>query len=161
MASPVERGWLETELSDERAAGETYRDIIAHGRPALIDTYRRCFARDRLDAPVLPTTKLPARPVGHDHTVALCSRQVPTLQPYLHNTDPSSVAGLPCISVPAGLTTSGLPVGLSFDGPPGSDATILALAHAFELQRAELPAAPRARSAPAPKLNRRPRLQPG
>jgi len=42
------------------------------------------------------------------------------------------VAGLPSISVPAGTTASGLPVGLSFDGPAGADATILALAKAFE-----------------------------
>lgn len=104
----------------------------SHGRPAVIEAYRECFARGRLDALVLPTTRLPARPVGQDETVSINGRSVGTLQAYLRNTDPSAVAGPPSMSVPAGLTSSGLPVGLCFDGLPGADATVMALADAFE-----------------------------
>lgn len=132
MAGPVERGWLENELWGEGVTHERYLDILTHGRPAVIAAYRECFARDRLDALVLPTTRLPARPVGQDQTVSINGRSVRTLEAYLRNTDPSAVAGLPSISVPAGLTPSGLPIGLSFDGPPGTDATVMALAEAFE-----------------------------
>jgi Asp-tRNA(Asn)/Glu-tRNA(Gln) amidotransferase A subunit family amidase len=81
---------------------------------------------------VLPTTRLPARPVGEDEAVRVNAESVGTLEAYLRNTDPSAVAGLPSISVPAGVTQSGLPVGLGFDGLPGTDATVLALAEAFE-----------------------------
>jgi aspartyl-tRNA(Asn)/glutamyl-tRNA(Gln) amidotransferase subunit A len=43
--------------------------------------------------------------------------------------------GLPEVSVPAGYSASGMPAGnLSFVGLPGSDARLLALAHAYERQ---------------------------
>jgi len=44
---------------------------------------------------------------------------------------PAAVAGYPAISVPAGFV-SGLPVGVSFMGPPWSEPRLLALAYAFE-----------------------------
>lgn len=132
MASPVERGWLENELWGEPVSDETYRNIIARGRPAVIDAYRRCFEHSRVDALVLPTTRLLARPVGQDETVVIDGERVPTLEAYNRNADPAAVAGLPSISVPAGRTANGLPVGLSFEGPAGSDATLLGLADAFE-----------------------------
>jgi Asp-tRNA(Asn)/Glu-tRNA(Gln) amidotransferase A subunit family amidase len=87
---------------------------------------------DRLDALVLPTTRLPARPIGQDDEVLVNGRPVGTLEAYLRNTDPTAFAGLPSISVPAGRTASGLPVGLSFDGLPGTDPFLLGLAAAFE-----------------------------
>jgi Asp-tRNA(Asn)/Glu-tRNA(Gln) amidotransferase A subunit family amidase len=45
--------------------------------------------------------------------------------------DPSSVAGLPSVTVPAG-TIDGLPFGLDLDGPFGGDDEILSLAAALE-----------------------------
>ena len=43
--------------------------------------------------------------------------------------------GIPEVSVPAGLGSDGMPAGnLSFVGLPGSDARLLALAHAYERQ---------------------------
>jgi amidase len=44
---------------------------------------------------------------------------------------PAAVAGYPAICVPAGFV-KGLPVGLSFVGPPWSEPRLIALAHAFE-----------------------------
>ncbi|MEO7995839.1 MAG: amidase family protein [Gemmatimonadaceae bacterium] len=38
----------------------------------------------------------------------------------------------PCISVPAGFSVSGLPVGLQIVGKPRGDWSLLQLAHAFE-----------------------------
>ena len=51
MASPVERGWLENELWGDPVSYDTYRHILAHGRPAVIGAYRECFDIDRLAAP--------------------------------------------------------------------------------------------------------------
>jgi amidase len=43
-----------------------------------------------------------------------------------------SATGLPAISVPAGFTDTGLPVGAQIVGRPGDDLGVLALAQAFE-----------------------------
>jgi len=48
-------------------------------------------------------------------------------------TVPASLAGLPAVSVPAGNTESGLPVGVQLIGPRKSDATLLALARQGEV----------------------------
>jgi amidase len=52
----------------------------------------------------------------------------------------AAVAGYPHLTVPMGQVR-GLPVGLSFVGPKWSEARLLALGHAFELQRGPLPPA--------------------
>jgi aspartyl-tRNA(Asn)/glutamyl-tRNA(Gln) amidotransferase subunit A len=50
----------------------------------------------------------------------------------LRNTRPFNVLGLPTISVPCGFTARGLPVGIQFSAPPGGEAVVLRLAHAYE-----------------------------
>ena len=42
--------------------------------------------------------------------------------------------GLPCLSVPAGFSPSGIPVGLQIVGRPGDDVGVLQLAYAFQEQ---------------------------
>lgn len=132
MAGPVERGWLVDQLWGDPVPDTHHVEILERVRPALVARYADCIRRDRLDALVLPTTRLPARPIGQDDEVVVNGRPVGTLEAYLRNTDPTAFAGLPSISVPAGRTTSGLPVGLSFDGLPGTDSALLGLAAAFE-----------------------------
>ena len=55
-----------------------------------------------------------------------------------HTSTPAAVAGYPSVTVPAG-EVAGLPVGLSFTGPRGSEPRLVALAYAFE--QADQPAA--------------------
>ena len=74
-----------------------------------------------------PTTTLTARPIGEDETVEINGQQLPTFSSYIRNGDPSSNADIPSLSIPAGLTTAGLPVGLSIDGPVNQDDEILAI----------------------------------
>jgi amidase len=49
-----------------------------------------------------------------------------------------SVVGNPAISVPAGFTAEGLPVGLQIVGRHRDDLGVLRIAHAFECARGEL-----------------------
>ena len=48
------------------------------------------------------------------------------------NTAPFDVYGLPTISVPCGFSSAGLPIGLQISGAHWAEATVLALAHAYE-----------------------------
>ncbi|MGH9399031.1 MAG: Asp-tRNA(Asn)/Glu-tRNA(Gln) amidotransferase subunit GatA [Thermoanaerobaculia bacterium] len=49
-------------------------------------------------------------------------------------TVPASLAGLPAISVPSGLSAKGLPLGLQIMGPRFGEEVVFAAAHAFERQ---------------------------
>ncbi|WP_133129694.1 Asp-tRNA(Asn)/Glu-tRNA(Gln) amidotransferase subunit GatA [Legionella yabuuchiae] len=46
----------------------------------------------------------------------------------------SNLAGLPALSIPAGLTQQGLPIGMQLMGPHFSEETLLALGHFFQQQ---------------------------
>ncbi len=112
---------------------------MASHRPALQGAYADYFASHRVAAKVVPTTPLPARPIGQEVSVELNGEQVPAFLTDIRNTDPPSNAGRPCLSVPAGFTAGGLPVGVELVGRAGSDATHLGIGRADEAIRAPLP----------------------
>jgi len=49
---------------------------------------------------------------------------------------PGNLCGLPAVSVPCGLGPNGLPLGVTFQGPAGGEAAVLAAARAFQLETA-------------------------
>ncbi len=133
VASPDVRGLFAgmTEAGQQEMAGP-YRAAIETRRPKLQALFADCFAANRLDALVFPTTVLPAARIGEDETTEIDGKTVPTFAAFIRNTDPGSTAGIPSITLPAGTTPQGLPVGLALDGPAGSDRRLLAVAAAIE-----------------------------
>ena len=111
---------------------EVYDEALV-ARQTLRDICKAYFAENQLDGIVFPTTILPARPIeGSDETVSLNGADVPTFPTYIRNTDLGSIAALPGISIPAGKTSSGLPIGMEIDGPEMSDRRVLAIALVVE-----------------------------
>lgn len=55
---------------------------------------------------------------------------------------PFNITGQPALSLPAGVTRSGLPVGLQLVGPVGADDLVLSTARRIEAELGPLPAAP-------------------
>jgi aspartyl-tRNA(Asn)/glutamyl-tRNA(Gln) amidotransferase subunit A len=93
-------------------------------RTLLINEFDKLFETyDVLIGPVAPT---PAFKLG-EHTTD-------PIKMYLNDimTVPTSLAGLPAISIPAGVSESGLPIGVQLMGPRQSDAKLLALARFME-----------------------------
>lgn len=111
---------------------DVYVQATKIARPALQKLYADLFSINDIDGIVYPTTPLTARPViGSDETVELNSSQVNTFLTYIRNTDPSSNAGIPSISIHAG-NAGGLPVGIEIDAPVNSDAKLLRVARTIE-----------------------------
>ena len=142
VGSPDVALLLSRQLGRERVTATAYAAAQAR-REKLQTAYARHFADHRLDALAFPTCLMTAPPIGHDDLVDLQGQAVPTFQTLIRNTDPGSNAGLPCISLPAGLTAEGLPVGLELDGPLGTDRHLLGVAAAIERVLPALPRPPR------------------
>jgi indoleacetamide hydrolase len=108
-------------------------------RPQIQQLYRNAIEQSGGAALVFPSTPMPARPQGQDDTVDLNGQQVSTTFTYIRNTDAASNANAPVACVSGGLIAQGLPVGLSIEGAPGMDASVLAVARAFEKLRGPMP----------------------
>lgn len=121
--------------ADKAALDAAYRMAVDCERPALINAYREYFARHRVAALVLPTCRLTASLVGENSLVSVCGNDEPVTAAYVHNTGPASLVGIPGLSLPAGLTKQGLPVGMELDGPSGTDRSLLAIGLAIESSR--------------------------
>jgi aspartyl-tRNA(Asn)/glutamyl-tRNA(Gln) amidotransferase subunit A len=93
-------------------------------RTRIADDFRQAW--DRVDAILTPTTPSAAFAQGEkmDDPIAMYLNDVLTV--------PASMAGLPAISVPAGLSGDGLPLGLHVIGRPFDEATVLGLGQAIE-----------------------------
>jgi len=93
-------------------------------RTLLVNEFNKLF--EDYDVLLGPTTPTPAFGLGENTS--------DPVKMYLADimTVPASLAGLPAISVPAGKSLSGLPIGVQLVGPRRSDADLLALAKSME-----------------------------
>jgi indoleacetamide hydrolase len=124
------------ETSPNAISAQAYSDAITKFRPALQATWRDYFREHGLAAVISPTVRMPAPPIPNPPTspgpnVEINGIIVPARTAFARNIAPSSSAGLPSIVMPGGMT-NGLPVGVEFDGPAGSDRDLLAMALAVE-----------------------------
>jgi len=143
-AYEVHERWLAT--SAERYDPETLRRIrtgenispaeyqaalgeLAHIREEIAGVFRS------IDVLVTPTTPIPAPRLSH--LITHIDQLRPAELALLRNTRPANVWGTPAISVPCGLTSEELPIGLQIIAAFGQDERVLQLAFAFEQSRAK------------------------
>jgi Asp-tRNA(Asn)/Glu-tRNA(Gln) amidotransferase A subunit family amidase len=110
-------------------------------RQALVQALIAAFDADALDAIAYPTMRRKPALIGDPQSGSTCQL--------------SAATGLPALSVPAGFTRDGLPIGLELLGRPFDEPALLGLAYAFEqragVRRPPFSAPPLAgRAAPAP-----------
>jgi aspartyl-tRNA(Asn)/glutamyl-tRNA(Gln) amidotransferase subunit A len=93
-------------------------------RTKILDEFKAAF--ERVDLLLTPSTPSAAFRIGDkmDDPVAMWLNDVFTV--------PANLAGLPGISVPAGLSADGLPLGLQLIGRPFDEATVLRAAAVLE-----------------------------
>jgi aspartyl-tRNA(Asn)/glutamyl-tRNA(Gln) amidotransferase subunit A len=93
-------------------------------RTLIADDFRKAF--EDVDVLLTPTAPSAAFAIGEkmDDPVAMYLNDVFTV--------PASMAGLPAISVPAGLDKDGLPLGLHLIAKPFDEETLFRTAHALE-----------------------------
>ena len=134
ISSPDVKYLFNTFITGKDAISEkAHQDAIRIYRPAMEKAYSDYFKKHMVDGIIFPTTPAPARPIKtSDETVDINGKQVPTFTTYLKNTSPGSDVGIPGLTLPIGLTSEGLPVGIEIDGPIHSDKEILQIGLALE-----------------------------
>jgi mandelamide amidase len=134
VADPVLRRTLSHWLGAGQHPNPAAREELTRALQAFEEVYERVFVSSECVALVVPTCPDPPYPIPADPTLG-------GMGPLsmIRNTEPSSLAALPSLSVPAGLTADGLPVGIQFDGSSGADATVLAIGRLFEALVPTLP----------------------
>ena len=118
-------------LSGSNIAEERYYAAVrelAHMREEIRKTFQT------VDVLVTATTPIAAPKISE--LTENPDRLRPAELLLLRNTRPVNVWGLPAISVPCGLHSSGLPIGLQIIGPRNGETTVLQVASAFEQLRA-------------------------
>ena len=103
---------------------EAYYGLATRARQLLCDDFERAFGV--ADVIVCPSIPSPAFRIGEktDDPLTMYLSDVFTV--------PASLAGLPAISVPSGLTRGGLPLGIQVLAPRFGEEAMFAAARAFE-----------------------------
>jgi amidase len=116
----------------EQGLGLTARDIgrAEKLRSALWERVRRFM--ERYELLVLPTVAVRPFPVEQPYPTELGGKPLENYTQWFFLTYAITVTGLPVISVPAGFTRDGLPVGIQIVGRRRQEAAVLAAAAAFE-----------------------------
>lgn len=102
-------------------------------RTAVYFEVERVF-RDH-DFLVTPTVSVAAFEIGLTSPAEIDGVKTTSFRDWLPYTYPFNLSGHPAVTIPAGFTRGGLPVGIQIVGPRFSDRGVLALARAVETER--------------------------
>jgi Asp-tRNA(Asn)/Glu-tRNA(Gln) amidotransferase A subunit family amidase len=121
-----------------------YRIAMSEERPRLQKILQSYFDHNKLAAFMYPTTPFPTAAIDWDDAdIEINGERIKHgFGHSIDNTVYQTATGIPSLTLPAGLTPDNLPVGLSFDGPIGSDHQLLAIGRAFERARGPFPRPP-------------------
>jgi amidase len=108
------------------------RDVAAaiEAQTVLYQRAQRFF--ERYDLLVLPTVQVPPFPVTEEYPAEVAGRPQATYLDWMRSAYDVTMTGCPALSLPAGFTAGGLPVGIQFVGPHRAEAWLLAAGMAFE-----------------------------
>ena len=84
------------------------------------------------DVLVMPVSQVPPFPADQEYPQAINARPQETYLDWMRSAYLVTVTGCPAISVPAGFTADGLPVGIQVVAPHSGERRLLEIAHAFE-----------------------------
>jgi aspartyl-tRNA(Asn)/glutamyl-tRNA(Gln) amidotransferase subunit A len=100
-------------------------------REKFIQQFHLALEEAEVDAIAVPTTPIAAPLIGEESTL-IGKDNCPTRALLLRLNRPANLAGIPAVSVPCGLTSTGLPVGLQFIGAVTDEALLLHIAQVAE-----------------------------
>lgn len=132
MPNPSRWALMMQEEKSGDLSGYEYQAVRDHALPLIRQTIQGLMEAEKLDAIVYPTTGrvAPLIDIPPNPAVTAGSGGSPVIL--------ANLSGFPDLIVPAGFTSRGLPVTLSFMGPAFSEPRLLALGYALEQQLAAI-----------------------
>jgi aspartyl-tRNA(Asn)/glutamyl-tRNA(Gln) amidotransferase subunit A len=110
----------------------THYFTALRARARLRNNMRNAFRTHHLDAMVWPTLPLATVPLEDLSALRRDGREGSPVQAYVHHTYLANLTGQPAMSVPCGLSASGLPLGFQLLGRPFGEAMLFRIARAYE-----------------------------
>lgn len=110
---------MEARQARETLDDNEYRKIVLDRTKLTQESLLKVMAEHDLDALIYPTSAEPAGKIGEGQNSGVNNR----LSPF---------SGFPAITVPAGFTNGGLPVGVEFLGKAFDEGTLIKLAYSYE-----------------------------
>jgi indoleacetamide hydrolase len=110
---------------------DAYQSALTQ-RKLIRKEIRRYFEQHGLTALAFPPVLVPPPPIGEEREVDIRGHKISLMVAMGRNTALGSCASMAGLVLPAGMTSSGLPVGLEFDALEGSDRALLALGLSLE-----------------------------
>ncbi len=125
---------FKTSLAENIRLGESLTGVdVARAytqRTTLAERMREFFGS--YDVLVLPVSQVPPFPAEQEFPTDINGEPMETYLDWMRSAYFITVTGCPAISVPAGHTAGGLPVGVQIVGPHGSERRLLEIAAGFE-----------------------------
>lgn len=132
-ADPAKRAMLKPETVWEIEQGMGLSAAAVHEASVIRSRWYARAARlfQSYDALILPSAQVWPFPADWRWPERIAGRGMDTYHRWMEIVVPVSLAGLPCLNVPAGFGEAGLPMGMQIFGPTGADGKILALGQAY------------------------------
>ncbi len=132
---PAKRAQLKPETLWEIEQGLTITAQAVYEASVIRSNWYAQAARlfQTYDAVALPTAQVWPFAVEARWPAEIAGRKMDTYHRWMEVVIPVSLIGLPCLSVPVGFGTNGLPMGMQLAGKVGSDAAVLAMGQAWHL----------------------------
>ena len=106
-------------------------------REKFVQQFHAAVSESGVDALVVPTTPIPAPLIGEESTT-INGKDHATRALLLRLNRPANLAGVPAITLPCGLTSDGLPLGLQLIGANSSESLLFSLSRVIEDSIAQL-----------------------
>ncbi len=134
LANPHNRALIKPEAlwEHDQATGLSGAQCLAASaqRSAFYQQMLALF--ERCDVLALPSAQVWPFDASQRWPARIAGREMDTYHRWMEVTIYATFAGLPCISVPVGFNSTGLPMGMQLMGRPRADRALLRLAHAYE-----------------------------
>ena len=134
LVNPQNRALIKPEAlwEHDQAAGLTGAQTLGASAQRTAFHQKMLALFERCDVVALPTAQVWPFAAEMRWPTHIAGREMDTYHRWMEVVIYATLAGLPCISVPVGFSSAGLPMGMQLIGKPRGDLALLQLAHAYE-----------------------------